>query len=91
VDAYNSDPQPPITLEQRNERLKAELASCQQALCDLQSRLAEAKARLGMISRLVRDVERTNRAPGMSFAAVRAALYAQPDRLRDLGADLPVL
>lgn len=91
VDAYSSDPPPPMTLEQRNERLKAELASCQQALCDLESRLAEAKARLGMISRIARDVERTNRAPGVSFAAVRAALYARTDRLRDLGADLPIL
>ncbi|WP_159079569.1 hypothetical protein [Plantactinospora sp. BC1] len=90
VDAYSSDPPPPMTLEQQNERLKAELASCQQALCNLQSRLTEAKVRLGMISRIVRDVERTRRAPGVSFAAVRAALYVQPDRLRDLGADIPI-
>ncbi|GIG92024.1 hypothetical protein [Plantactinospora endophytica] len=90
LDEY-PDPPPPTRLKQQNERLQAELASCQQALRLLEARLTEAKVRLGMISRIVQDADRTRRAPAVSFAAVRAALYVQPDRLRDLGADLPIL
>lgn len=89
--AFHPPEQPSLTPEQRTERLKAELASCQQALCALQSELTEAKSRLGMISRIARDVERTRRAPGVSWAAVRAALYARPGKPPDRGPDLPIL
>ncbi|MBE1489037.1 hypothetical protein [Plantactinospora soyae] len=89
--AFHPPDQPSLTHEQRTERLRAELAATQQALCVLQGALTDAKTRLGMISRIARDVERTRRAPGASWAAVRAALYSRPEGLKDVGPDLPIL
>ncbi|MBE1487251.1 hypothetical protein [Plantactinospora soyae] len=89
--AFNPPERPRMTPEQHVERLKQELASCQTTMIDMQSRLAEARGRLGLISKIVGDDARCRRAPGVAWAAVRAALYAEPDRLRDLRPDAPIL
>jgi chromosome segregation ATPase len=93
VHAFSSGPEPPppLSREQQIEKLRREVDSYQEALIDLQQRLNEARSRLGLISKIVRDRERTQRAPWVSWAAVRAALYAKPDSLGGVGPDLPIL
>ncbi|MFY1693363.1 hypothetical protein [Plantactinospora sp. WMMB782] len=86
--SYASDPEPdpPPTLTQQVERLKAELAVTQQALLERQARLNEAQQRLVLISKIARDDERCRRAPTVSWAA----LYCGPDNLARIGTDLPI-
>ncbi|GIG92712.1 hypothetical protein [Plantactinospora endophytica] len=88
--SFDQPERPPTTPAPQHQRLAAELAACQQALCDIQGRLADARHRLALISKIARDDARCRRAPTVSWAAVRAALYAQPDTLDRIGADLPL-
>ncbi|MEQ4306041.1 hypothetical protein ABNF97_32420 [Plantactinospora sp. B6F1] len=75
--------------ERQLHRLREELASCQQVMCEMQGRLNDARSRLAVIGRIARDDARCRRAPTVSWAAVRAALYCQPDMLDRIGPDLP--
>ena len=66
------------------ERLKAELASTQTALLRLQTEHADARARLALISKIVRSDRAASRAPGVTLGAIRAALFANTEHIRQV-------
>jgi len=80
-----------MTAEEHIQRLKEELAATQTALLNTRRELVDARCRLALISKVVRDNGRVRRSPGVTFGAVRAALYARSDNLGRLGAFLPPL
>jgi hypothetical protein len=56
-------------------RLRTQVDTLERALVASRRETLESQARLAMISKIVRDVARCERAPQVTFGAVRAALF----------------
>lgn len=57
------------------DRLRTQVEALERALIASRRETLYSHARLAMISKIVRDVGRCERAPQVTFGAVRAALY----------------
>jgi hypothetical protein len=64
-------------MDQANEldQLRIQVDTLERALVGSRRETLESHARLAMISKIVRDVDRCERAPQVTFGAVRAALF----------------
>lgn len=66
------------------DELQDKLAATERALLETRRELFDARARLAMVSRLVRDDSRAQRAPGAIFGAIRAVLFCSEESLPGL-------
>jgi hypothetical protein len=57
--------------------LRKRVTSLEEALAVSRREILESHARLTVISKIVSDNDRCERAPSVTFGAVRAALYAE--------------
>jgi hypothetical protein len=57
--------------------LRERVTGLEQALAASRREIIESHARLTIISRIVQDTDRCERAPSVVFGAVRSALYAE--------------
>jgi hypothetical protein len=57
--------------------LRARVTGLEQALAASRREIIESHARLTIISKIVQDTARCDRAPQVTFGAIRSALYAE--------------
>nr|MDT0658125.1 hypothetical protein [Micromonospora sp. DSM 115978] len=67
-----------------HERLTIRLESTEKALIETRRELFDARARLALVARLVRDEQRIRRAPSLVFGAIRAAVFCDTAHLTSL-------
>ncbi|MEU8252803.1 hypothetical protein AB0C06_00850 [Micromonospora inaquosa] len=65
--------------------LRERVGGLETALHCARRELFDLRCRLTLIGRVVQDVERVQRAPGVALGAINAALYSQTSNLRHLG------
>ncbi|SCE82350.1 hypothetical protein GA0070607_2000 [Micromonospora coriariae] len=65
--------------------LRERVGGLETALHCARRELFDLRCRLTLIGRVVQDVDRVQRAPGVALGAINAALYSQASNLRHLG------
>ncbi|PYC69338.1 hypothetical protein C7C45_16830 [Micromonospora arborensis] len=68
--------------------LRERVGGLETALHCARRELFDLRCRLALIGRVVQDVDRVQRAPGVAVGAINAALYSETSNLRNLGRHL---
>ncbi|WP_410810098.1 hypothetical protein [Micromonospora sp. 067-2] len=68
--------------------LRERVGGLETALHCARRELFDMRCRLTLIGRVVQDVDRVQRAPGVAVGAINAALYSETPNLRQVGRHL---